>query len=132
MRLRGEAGREMWLQVGVESGFITEATSRTLAKRQIVEPKVPYGAKVKEWIKRKRKKYGSPDMTKKGVKKGQSFPYSAKKYHALLLSVTDLPGVRQAEIVGISHGLLRNWRNQPRFKWQSTCYLHICNLALEE
>lgn len=68
---------------------------------------------LEKFISRKLKAYKEPERT--GTPKGVKVGFSRAKYHASLLSLKKTKVVELAAMLGLSHGLIRNWRTEPEF-----------------
>ena len=70
---------------------------------------------LEKFISLKLKEYKEPERT--GTPKGEKVGFSRAKYHAsLLLSLQKTKVVEIAAMLGLSHGLIRNWRSDPEFQ----------------
>jgi hypothetical protein len=56
------------------------------------------------------------EAVRKGTPKGEPIGFFRDKYFASLLMITSYRQKQIAKIVGVSHGLLRNWNTQKDFK----------------
>lgn len=59
------------------------------------------------------KNYVAP--SRKGVPRGEPIGFSEAKHKGVLLSLTSIDLDKQAEMLGVSYGLLRKWRSENRF-----------------
>lgn len=69
---------------------------------------------LQQFIKEKKTNYVPPE--RKGTPKGDPIGFSAEKYEATLLMLTDLKQKDIADKVGASHGLLRKWNTEELFR----------------
>jgi hypothetical protein len=51
-----------------------------------------------------------------GTPRGETIGFSRKKYHAVLLAMTNIDLKKQAQIIGVTAGVLRTWRAEPAFQ----------------
>jgi hypothetical protein len=92
----------------------------TLIMRPIATPWQSVPRRLNHFIADKLKGYVEP--TKKGTPKGDPIGFSLVKYTATLYALRErvLPGMRdlasQAKELGVSYGVLRKWRSEPRFR----------------
>jgi hypothetical protein len=68
------------------------------------------------FIREKLDAYEAPPESRKGIPRGEKRGYPQEKYHATLLALTDLSVRDQAEKLGVSYPVLKNWRSEPEFQ----------------
>jgi len=76
---------------------------------------------LRAWVEIKLREY--PEPQRKGTPKGDPIGIGAKKYIAILFFLTNTKVKRVAELAGVSHGVLRNWRTEGEFKKQVNTHL---------
>lgn len=67
-----------------------------------------------EYIKEKMDTYVEPE--RKGTAKGEEIGFSRVKYQASLYGITKVKQKYVAELLGVSHGVIRKWRTETSFK----------------